>query len=85
MGKSQKEEILNYLKTNKSITPLEALRLFGAYRLSAIIYDLKKDGHKIISTPKKVKKANGDYSYVAEYMLEKEFFKDNMKHIPRID
>lgn len=30
-----------------SITPMEALRLFGCYRLGARIYDLRKSGMKI--------------------------------------
>lgn len=43
---SQDKNILNHLKNNP-ITPLEALRQYGCFRLSAIIYRLKKEGYKI--------------------------------------
>lgn len=51
-------------------------------RLSAIIYDLKKDGIAIITKQKKVKKSNGEDTYVAEYMLESKFWEENEEHIP---
>jgi len=85
MKKTQKEAVLEYMQKHKSITPLEAIIDIGAYRLSAIIYDLKKDGYGIITRLKKVKKANGEYTHVAEYMLEDKFFEENENHIPRID
>lgn len=44
---SQNELILKYLQTGRSITPLEALRLFGSFRLGARIFDLKSQGHDI--------------------------------------
>lgn len=45
--KSQTELILDYLKTGKSITPMEALHLFGCFRLSGRILDLRKMGYPI--------------------------------------
>lgn len=47
MKKSQCDFVLEHLKRGNNITPLEALNMFGAFRLSAIIYDLKKAGHDI--------------------------------------
>ena len=44
---SQKSLVLYHLKNDNGITPLEALNKFGAFRLSAIIFDLKKDGYDI--------------------------------------
>lgn len=44
---SQRSEILKYLMKGKSITSWEAFEKFGATRLSAIIYDLRKDAHRI--------------------------------------
>lgn len=46
---SQSNLILNYLKTGRELTPLEALNLFGCLRLGARIYDLKKSGYNISS------------------------------------
>lgn len=82
MKKSQKQLVLEYMQTHKSITPLEAIIELGALRLSAIIYDLKKDGYSIITRDKKVRKSNGEYTYVAEYMLESKFIEENEEHIP---
>ena len=43
----QNEAILEHLKTNGSITPIDALMLFGCFRLGARIYDLREQGHAI--------------------------------------
>lgn len=47
---SQEAQILSYLKRGHAITPLEALRLFGCFRLGARIWDLRRAGHKIVKT-----------------------------------
>ena len=44
---SQKSQIKSYLEYGNKITPLEALNMFGSFRLSAIIYNLKKEGMNI--------------------------------------
>lgn len=44
---TQKEAVLEYFKTNKTLTQLQAIDLFGATRLSDIVYKLKKDGYRI--------------------------------------
>lgn len=64
---SQNFQILQYLKSGKSLTPVDALRLFGCFRLSARIYDLKKDGHNIRSR----RKGTLTGKHIAEYSLEK--------------
>lgn len=48
---SQNKNILNYLSKGKVITPLDALKKFGCFRLSGRIYDLKKIGYLIQSIP----------------------------------
>lgn len=47
MKKSQKEMVLEHLKTHRGITPLEALDMFGCFRLAAVICELRKDGFDI--------------------------------------
>ena len=47
MAISQKQLILRHLKVKGSITPIEALNLYGCFRLSARIKDLRDDGHNI--------------------------------------
>ncbi len=44
---SQASQILAHLGEGKSISPLEALHLFGCLRLGARIFDLKAAGHDI--------------------------------------
>ena len=47
MAISQKQLILRHLKVKGSITPIEALNLYGCFRLSARIQDLRKANHPI--------------------------------------
>jgi hypothetical protein len=63
--------IIDYLKKYKSITPLEAIRDFGVYRLSARIKDLKdRYGYKIKSEMIAVETRNGGKTYVAKYSFD---------------
>ena len=44
---TQTEAVLDYLNQYGSITPLDALREIGCFRLAARIHDLEKQGHVI--------------------------------------
>lgn len=44
---SQNAAILDYLQDGLTITQADAINLFGCYRLSARIYDLRKAGFEI--------------------------------------
>ena len=44
---TQTDQILAHLKSGKSITPLEALDLYGCFRLGARVFGLKKLGYDI--------------------------------------
>lgn len=46
---TQNEMILNHLKEHESISSMEAYNLYGITRLSGRIYDLRHDGHNIVS------------------------------------
>lgn len=76
--KTQKDAILEHLKRNGTITSLEAIDLYGATRLSGIIYILKhKEGYNIITEDKKVHTRWGRMTNVAEYrLLENEIRSD---------
>ena len=67
-GKTKK--VLEYLKSNGSITSLEAYDLFRATRLSAIIFNLRKYGYKIISMPESYTNEQGETSHYARYVYE---------------
>ena len=62
---AQTNEILKYLETGRTITALDALKLFGCQRLAARIYDLKKRGYQF-----KTKLTCIERSVIAEYTLE---------------
>ena len=47
MKKTQKSEVFDYLKSNGTITSIEAFEKFGATRLAAIVFDFRKHGHMI--------------------------------------
>ena len=46
---TKKQQVKHYLSTGRTITPREAIDLFQAYRLAAIVSDLKKQGMKIVN------------------------------------
>ncbi len=62
---SQNMRILHALKMNRRLTPLAALRLFGCFRLSARIYDLRMMGVAIHSG----RRTLPDGKIVAEYWV----------------
>ena len=45
--KTQKQLIKEYLQSGRSITPIEALEMFGSFRLGAIIFTLREEGMPI--------------------------------------
>ena len=46
---SQTNSILKYLKSGAKLSGIEALKLFGCFRLPARVYDLKSRGYSISS------------------------------------
>ena len=63
---TQTQAILDYLQQGKRLTPLEALSLFGCFRLGARVYDLRQQGHNVKSRNIQV----GKNKRVAEYWIE---------------
>lgn len=73
MALSQTKLVLQHLNEHGSITSYEAIKLFGATRLSAIIYDLRhKYGHNITSHLETVETHLGHHATIAVYKLERE-------------
>ena len=68
MKKSDKTLILEHLRVHGCITPMDALK-FGCYRLSAGIYDLRRDGHAILTDDKD---AEGNPVNYAIYRLKED-------------
>lgn len=67
---NQKERLLNHLKQYGKINPLEAWVSLGIYRLSAVIYELRKMDIKIRTENIPVKNQFGETVHVATYILE---------------
>lgn len=67
---TQYDRILEHLKTKGKISQKQAINLYGAYRLSAIIFNLRKDGYKILTNFKTSKNRFGDLCSYAIYSLE---------------
>tara|TARA_R100000664_G_scaffold13743_1_gene21834 strand:+ start:262 stop:552 length:291 start_codon:yes stop_codon:yes gene_type:complete len=68
--KSQSDAILWHLKTYGSITSYEAIREYGATRLSAIIFNHRKDGYHIDSIPLTKKTRFGRSTTIAKYLYK---------------
>lgn len=67
---TQCEKIVDYIKTNGSITDRQARKL-GVGRLASRIWDLKHAGFKIKMDFIKVKNQDGSYSHVGKYSFLK--------------
>ena len=67
---SQEGKILRRLMAGRSITPLEAMRELGCYRLGARIHRLRQKGYNIITTMKEATDHDGSVCRFASYRLE---------------
>ena len=65
--KNQSEAVLYHLKNEGSITSWEAVKEYGATRLSAIIFNHRKEGYDIDSLPLTKKTRFGRNTTIAKY------------------
>ena len=70
--KSQISEVIKHLRKYKSITSLEAIELYGATRLSSIIYILRDKGFGIETEMTQGKNRYGHVTNYAIYRLTKD-------------
>lgn len=67
---SKQEKVLKYLKTHKrGLSQREAIEKYQAYRLSGIIFRLKRKGYNIITQMEVSKGEDGSTSNYARYIL----------------
>ena len=59
---TQDQTILNHLKSGRSITAVEAVRLYNCYRLSANIERLRKAGYNIVTHYEKNSRSTGRHA-----------------------
>lgn len=71
MKPSQTSDILNYMiEHEEGITQMQAVRMFGATRLSGIIFALKKRGWDIETIMESGKNRYGKTSRYGRYVLK---------------
>lgn len=71
VARNKTSEVLKYLKSNGSITSMEAINMFGATRLSAIIFQLRKRGYDITTFDIEKVDKYGHCCKFARYVLNK--------------
>ena len=64
---TQRQRLKEYLETHENINPLQAWNLLGIYRLSAVVFDLKKEGFDIQTGRLKVRNKFGEVCEVGLY------------------
>ena len=70
MAQTKKQKLLHHLKTRKrGITGQEALRLYGLYRLSGEIHELRKAGYNIKTEMMEREEEDGSVTKIARYFL----------------
>lgn len=70
MRKTKFNDVLNHLKAHRSITQKEAIKYYGAYRLSDIVFKLRKAGYNILTVNESAKDRNGNTCTYARYVLK---------------
>ena len=65
-------QVLEHLKNHGTITSWQAIQEYGATRLSAIIFNLRKDGYDIDTKTELTKDRNGNVCQYAKYILNRE-------------
>lgn len=86
---TQTDSILNHLLSGKSITPIEALNLYGCFRLGARINELRGCGYEIETKINRLGKKYATYRLTcggvtpavsvsaSDYKVQANFFNDN--------
>ena len=78
-NKSQISDVIHHLRKYKSITSMEAIKRYGATRLSSIIYVLKERGFGIETEMTQGKNRYGHVTSYAIYHLVKDLEEEEEK------
>lgn len=68
---SQKDRVLSHMRDYGCISSWEAFTDYGIMRLSAVIFNLKKEGHNITSETINTKNRYGHPTHYSRYSLVK--------------
>lgn len=66
---TQREMIISHLNEYGTITPMDALKEYGVYRLAAIIHNLRADGYNIETNLIPHRNKFGNINKYAQYNL----------------
>ncbi len=66
---NQKQRVLEYLQEGNTITSLDAFYELGITRISAVVYNLRKDGHPLIKENVKVMNRFDEECTIARWSL----------------
>lgn len=67
--KTQKDKVLEFLRTHENgMTQRQAFH-YGIYRLAAVVFELKREGYDISTEDVKVRNVDGTYSNIGRYHL----------------
>ena len=66
---SQSKVVLKHLQSGRELSQLEATKKYGVLRLGAIIFNLRKDGYKIITIREHKPNRYGNFSNYGVYKL----------------
>lgn len=80
MDNTQSSYVLKELMSGKSVTSVQAFQKWGATRLSAIIFNIRKQGIPVITVMKETKTRYGHICKYAEYHIDKDYLKGVNKH-----
>lgn len=69
---SQSKVVLKHLQSGKTISQREATKKYGILRLGAIIFNLRKEGYKIITLMEHKPNRYGNTSHFGVYKLIQE-------------
>lgn len=75
------QAVLDWLQTHASISSMEAINNFGATRLSAIIFNLKRKGHNIETVMCEGRDRFGNQMRFARYYLRDSTSEDGGKEL----
>lgn len=71
MKTTKTKQIIKHLEQQRSITSYEAFKLYGATRLSSIIFNLRERGYNIVTIDETEKDRNGNTCNYARYVLKR--------------
>lgn len=70
--RKQVQRVLDYIEQFGSITSLDAFKDLGITRLSAVIFDLRKQGYNVCSNTEVQLNRYGEKAHFSRYYIPKE-------------